>query len=178
MKKLSLALAASGLLLGSTAAMAAGPNTITFMGEVSDQTCEVEINGNAANPVVLLPTATTAELTAAGSTAKETVFTLGVTGCDGTAFTSKTVFVGNTVDANGNLTNVAASGAANVALQLLDAPSGAAIDLNTSTPVAGVTLAAGETEGTVDYAVQYISVAGGATAGPVLGSVQYAVSYQ
>ncbi|MCA1896875.1 fimbrial protein [Shewanella putrefaciens] len=178
MKKITLALAASGLLLGSSAAMAAGPNTITFMGEVTDQTCEVEINGNAANPVVLLPTATTAELAAAGSTAKETTFTLGIKGCDGTALTSKTVFVGNVVDTNGNLTNTATGGAVNVALQLLDAPGGAAIDLNTTTPVAGVVLAAGETEGTVDYAVQYYSEAGGATAGAVLGSVQYAVSYQ
>lgn len=180
MKKITLALAASGLLLGSSAAMAAGPNTITFMGEVTDQTCEVEINGNAANPVVLLPTATTAELAAAGSTAKETTFTLGIKGCDGTALTSKTVFVGNVVDVDGNLTNTATSGAANVALQLLAVPGSqaSAIDLNTTTPVAGVVLAAGETEGTVDYAVQYISVAGGATAGPVLGSVQYAVSYQ
>lgn len=178
MKKMTLALAVSGLFFGSSAAMAAGPNTITFMGEVSDQTCEVTINGNATNPVVLLPTATTAELASAGATAKETTFTLGVAGCDGTAFTSNTVFVGNSVDANGNLTNVASSGAANVALQLLDAPGGAVIDLNNSTPVAGVTLAAGETEGSVDYAVQYISVAGGATAGPVMGSVQYAVSYQ
>lgn len=182
MKKITLALAASGLLLGSSAAMAAGPNTITFMGEVTSQTCEVEINGNAANPVVLLPTATIAELATAGATAKETIFTLGITGCtaDTVALNTKTVFVGNVVDANGNLTNTAASGATNVALQLLDAPSGAAIDLNTSAsnPVAGVVLAAGETEGTVDYAVQYVSVAGGATAGPVMGSVQYAVSYQ
>ncbi|MFB2668637.1 fimbrial protein [Shewanella xiamenensis] len=180
MKKITLALAASGLLMGSTAAMAAGPNTITFMGEVSDQTCEVVINGNAANPIVLLPTATTAELSAAGSTAKETVFTLGLTGCTVPTgiLTSKTKFVGNSVDVNGNLANVAASGATNVALQLLDAPSGSPIDLNVGKFVSGPSIATGQTEGAIDYAVQYISVDGGATAGPVMGTVQYAITYQ
>lgn len=177
MKKITLALAASGLLLGSSAAMAAGPNTITFMGEVTAQTCEVTINGNDANPVVLLPTATTTELAASGNTAKETTFTLGLTGCTaGAALNTQTVFIGNNVDGNGNLTNVAASGAANVALQLLDAPSGSPIDLTSAATVAGVSLAASATSGSKDYAVQYYA-SGVSTAGPVLGSVQYSITY-
>ncbi|WP_345842219.1 fimbrial protein [Shewanella algae] len=176
MKKLTLAFAVSGALLGSSAAMAAGPNSITFQGEVTAETCEVTINGNAANPVVLLPTVSEADLTAAGATAGETLFTLGVTGCSGaSAISTTTKFVGNNVDTDGNLANTGT--ATNVALQLLDAPGGAAIDLNTDVAVTGVALAAGETEGSVDYAVQYISVAGGATAGTVAGSVQYAISY-
>ncbi|MBO2651606.1 fimbrial protein [Shewanella algae] len=176
MKKLTLAFAVSGALLGSSAAMAAGPNTITFQGEVTAETCEVTINGNTANPVVLLPSVSKTELSDPGATAGETIFTLGVTGCSGaSAISTKTKFVGNNVDTNGNLANTGT--ATNVALQLLDAAGGTAINLNTDVAVTGVALAIGETEGSVDYAVQYISVAGGATAGTVAGSVQYAISY-
>ncbi|WP_265462696.1 fimbrial protein [Aeromonas salmonicida] len=170
----------SALMISSTV-MAAGPNTITFQGEVTSQTCEVTVNGNASNPVVLLPTVSTTVLTAAGSTAGETTFKLGVTGCDGTATNSNTKFVGNLVDADGNLGNATGTGyATNVALQLLTSSGGTAINLNdeTSSTVPGVVLADGETEGSVEYAVQYYSNVGAATAGSVIGSVQYAVVYE
>ncbi|TYN51001.1 type 1 fimbrial protein, partial [Salmonella enterica subsp. enterica serovar Typhimurium] len=44
-------------------------NTITFQGEVSDETCSVVINGNQAKPVVLLPTVSTKDLSEQGKTA-------------------------------------------------------------------------------------------------------------
>ena len=47
------ALMASALF--STNALASD-NTITFMGEVSDETCSISVNGSDASPVVLLPT--------------------------------------------------------------------------------------------------------------------------
>ena len=34
----------------------ASDNTITFLGEVADETCSVTVNGVAASPTVLLPT--------------------------------------------------------------------------------------------------------------------------
>jgi major type 1 subunit fimbrin (pilin) len=68
-----------------------------------------------------------------------------------------------------------------VALQLLD-PNEPSTPFNLvaangySAP--GLSLPANETSASYDYAVQYISEQGGATAGSVLGSVQYALSYQ
>ncbi|HDS1202804.1 TPA: type 1 fimbrial protein [Shewanella algae] len=181
MKKLTLAFAVSGALLGSSAAMAAGPNVITFQGEVTDQTCEVEINGNGANPIVLLPTVSASDLSGAGSTAGETTFTLSLTNCTApsTDLATKTRFVGNSLDGD-NLKNATGAGyATNVALQLLDAPAGTAMALSSgAVEVAGANILAGETSAEVDHAVQYISVAGGATVGAVTGSVQYEVIYQ
>lgn len=76
----------------------------------------------------------------------------------------------------GNLANTGT--AQNVELQLLtDATGTTVIDLRDPTPVAGITVAAGSTSGEHDYAVQYYSPNGGATAGTVVGTVQYAVTY-
>ena len=76
----------------------------------------------------------------------------------------------------GNLANTGT--AQNVELQLLTDSAGTTpIDLRTGTPVAGITVAAGNTSGGHDFAVQYFSPNGGATAGTVVGTVQYAISY-
>ncbi|PSB84770.1 fimbrial protein [Photobacterium damselae] len=174
---------ATAILLGmgiatSAFAVEAAPNTINFQGEVTEQTCEVTVNGNTADPVVLLSSVGAKDLATAGATAGETTFTLGVTGCaaGADALPINTVFVGNNVDASGNLGNTGT--ATNVALQLLDASGGSAIDLTSSASVSGLEVAAGATEATHDFAVQYISKAGSATAGTVLGSVQYAIEYK
>ncbi|MGF6852584.1 major type 1 subunit fimbrin (pilin) [Paraburkholderia sp. CI3] len=163
-------------------AFAASGNTINFQGEVTDQTCAVSINGNAASPSVLLPTVASSELAGAGSTAKQTNFTIGVTGCMAPTTVAQaidTVFVGNQVTTSGNLGNTGS--ATNVALQLLD-PAAPAAPFNLSGvngyAAPGLNLEVGASAASHDFAVQYISEQGGATPGSVLGSVQYAVSYQ
>lgn len=173
-----LFVAGSLALLIAQMAHADSANTITFKGEVTEQTCEVTVNGVNARPVVLLPTVAKSELATAASSAGLTAFTLGVTGCtvDADALDIKTVFVANNMTERGNLANTGT--AQNVELQLMtDSAGTTAIDLRDATPVAGITVAAGSTTGEHDFAVQYFSPNGGATAGTVVGAVQYAVSY-
>jgi major type 1 subunit fimbrin (pilin) len=165
-----------------SAAFAAGGNTIHFQGEVTDQTCEVTINGASASPTVLLPAVSSAKLAAAGSTAGLTTFAVGVTGCaapTAAAQSIKTVFVGNQVTPAGNLANT--GNAKNVALQLLD-PSAPSTPFNLNTAggyvASGLSLGVGQTSASHDFAVQYVSESGGATPGSVKASVQYQVSYQ
>ncbi|WP_368880957.1 fimbrial protein [Shewanella algae] len=180
MNKLISAMAISSALIIPTAVQAGSSNTIYFVGEVVSETCQVSINGNAESPIVLLPSVTAADLATAGATAGETTFTLRLSGCSGSAKTTATRFVGNSVDADGNLVapDTGATGyAKNVALQLLDAPGGNPVNLSSPSTIDGVILADGEKEGEVQYAVQYVSVAGNATAGIVTGSVQYSVTY-
>ena len=136
MKKLTLSALVLTALFGANAH---ANNTITFLGEVSDQTCEVAINGATANPTVLLPTVSTADLAVAGSVAGETPFTLSVSGCTihaTQALPIKTVFVGNSVTAAGNLGNTGT--ATNVSLQILDAVGGNAVDLTGVATVDGL----------------------------------------
>jgi len=175
--KSPFALLLSGLLL-STSALAASDNTINFQGEVSDETCSVAVNGNAASPVVLMPTVSKADLATSGATAGQTSFTVGLTGCTANATTStkvSTVFVGNNVSSSGNLTNTGT--AQNVEVQLLD-PQDAVINLTSGYTGSGdLTLKTGETEASATYNAQYYAT-GAATAGTVAASLQYAVTYQ
>lgn len=175
MKMKKIAIVTAGLML-STAAMAS--NVIQFQGEVADQTCEVSINGNASTPLILLPTVSAASLATAGATAGQTPFTVGLTGCtvSASATAIKTVFVGNNLNAGGRMGN--SGSATNVSLQLIDPTlPGAPLDLSGATGAPGMSLAAGATAASYDFAVEYYSE-GIATPGSVLGSVQYAVSYQ
>ncbi len=117
------AIAASGT------AMAA--NTITFSGEVTDQTCQVAVNG-FTDPTVILDSVPVSALDGAvGRSAGETAFTLQLTDCVAPTadehFT--TLFQATNPSAAGNLVNTAASGATGVALQLLDSVGGNPVDL-------------------------------------------------
>jgi major type 1 subunit fimbrin (pilin) len=170
--------AGSIALLFAQAANADSANTITFKGEVTEQTCEVTVNGVNARPVVLLPSVAKSKLAAAASSAGLTAFTLGVTGCtvDADALNIKTVFVANNMTERGNIANTGT--AQNVELQLMTNSAGTTpVDLRNAGAVAGITVAAGSTTGEHDFAVQYFSPNGSAKAGTVVGTVQYAVSY-
>lgn len=174
MKKLILVSALS--MLSATAA--ASDNTITFQGEVADNTCQVYVNGNAASPVVLLPTVSVSDFSAAGDVAGETSFTISVEGCttDAEAVSIETIFVPNGLSGD-NMANTGT--AAGVSLQLLDAPGGAAISLvNGINSVSGLTVDAGATSASHDFAVQYYADDASVTPGSVTSAVQYAISYQ
>lgn len=158
----------------------ASDNTITFRGQVTEQTCNVTVNGNSASPTVLLPTVSTGDLQQVNSSAGLTSFEIVVTDCGSLAAgaTFSTVFVGNNVTQTGNLGNIG-GGAQNVELEILENEGTDKIDLS-SGPVTteGFTLAAGESSASRHYYVQYVSPSGGATAGEVKGTMQYAITYQ
>lgn len=118
MKKITVIALATLSLSYVTAANA--NNTVKFMGEVSTQTCAVDINGVSSNPIVLLPTVPASSLSTQGLTAGETTFTVNLTGCtsESSATTVKTVFVGYNVTSNGNLGNTGS--ATDVSIRLLD----------------------------------------------------------
>ncbi|ENU58216.1 fimbrial protein [Acinetobacter guillouiae] len=155
--------------------------TVTFQGEVTDQTCQASINGGT-NGVVLLPTVSANTLTSSGATAGLTPFTINVTGC--TAPSSdldiKTKFLGHSVTTSGNLSNVATvNPATNVAIQLTKEAAGTtSVVLNGPTAVEGLKLLNGATSASHDFGARYISEAGGATQGAVTSVVEYTLSYQ
>ncbi|MBG7621461.1 type 1 fimbrial protein [Herbaspirillum sp. AP02] len=166
------------MLVSPSLVLAAG-NTINFRGQVSKQTCQVMVDG-AANPVVLLPTVASGDLTAAGSTAGETPFVVSVSGCTASASDSlkiKTQFLASAATSGNNIPNLGS--AKNVALQLRTGVGGDAIKLvgGSAVSVDGLQIAAGATSASHTFAVRYVSEAGSAEPGSVIGSVQYALDY-
>ncbi|WP_413283749.1 fimbrial protein [Vibrio sp. MA40-2] len=176
MKKSNLALLSAVTIL-STSVLAAQANVITFQGEVTDQTCVVDVNGEEANPVVLLPTVSTSDLAADGNVAGTTEFNISVSGCTaGATGDISTVFVGNQVTTAGNLGNTGS--ATNVDIQILDTASSAIDFTSDFNGVGDLNLAdATATEATATYKAQYYAT-GLSAAGTVNASLQYAISYQ
>ena len=173
MKRIALVLATALPVM----AFAASSNTVTFKGQVAAQTCSVSINGNEGSPVVLMPTVNAKELAAKGSSAGETAFSVEVTGCLARAHKTliNTAFVGNRVTPAGHMGNTGT--AKNVQVQLLDGVGGSRVRLDGVTSVPGLVLERGATSASHDLAVRYVTEQGGAKAGTVSATAQYALDY-
>lgn len=159
-------------------AFAQSANTITFRGEIAEQTCSVAVNGNASSPIVLLPTVSTSDLAVSGSTAGQTEFTVSLSGCIAKAAPQavNTVFLPHSVTPSGNIVNTGT--ATNVSLQLLDPALPAAPFLLTGGFAApGLQVATGATSASHNFAVRYFTEGAAATAGSVVGAVQYSIAY-
>jgi len=179
MKKTSLCLA---LACHLPCGVVLAANTITFQGEVTDQTCTVQINGQS-DPVVLLPTVPTTELQDPGSKTGLTPFTLTLTDCsppkDDAQLSVR--FLARGVTSAGNLRNLANDQAAeHVSIQLTKDDGGTEpIKLTGGlVKVDGLVLKKGETGASHTYAARYVSSDGNATAGAVQAVVEYVISYQ
>ncbi|AGI23096.1 fimbrial subunit CupA1 [Pseudomonas sp. ATCC 13867] len=180
MKLHATALAVAAIIVAP--GIASASNTINFSGEVTDQTCSAVVDGNT-DPTVILESVPTSAFSGLGSVTGETTFTMQLTGCVAPSGASEhftTLFQATNASAAGNLTNTAAGGATGVALQLLEAPGGSAINLagGAAVEAGDIVLADGETSTTYDYAVQYVAEAATVTPGPVLGSVTYTLRYE
>ncbi|MFJ2975267.1 fimbrial protein [Kluyvera sp. NPDC087067] len=168
------------LAIISASAMAASSNTVQFRGEVNSQTCSVNINGNPTTPVVLLPTVSTASLGTAQATAGATKFTVNVTGCNSTsAATIKTVFAGNNISSAGNLANTGGT-ATGVSIQILDSDGSTPLNfVNGSTvQTSSFTKASSDTTASQDLTARYYAETASVTAGTVIASAQYSITYQ
>lgn len=176
MKKATL-IALTTLSLAYAASVNAN-NTVKFLGEVSTQTCTVDINGISSNPMILLPTVPASALAVQGGTAGATKFTVNLTGCtsEGTATTIKTVFLANNVTANGNLGNTGS--ATDVSINLLDSNGSTPLDFTSGfATTSAMTLASGATSTSQELTAQYYAESTSVSAGSVITSAQYAITY-
>lgn len=167
-------LLALSLLLPLTASAA---NTVTFLGEVSDTTCNVTVNGSSGDLAVQLPTVTTTDLGNANDFAGEKEFIFTVSGCTGSTQNNVGMrLVAPIVDSNlgGNLANIAAANpATNVAIQILD--NATIIDFlsgeyHSTTQPLGSSLV-------FPFTARYVATASGVTPGAVEAKLEYALSY-
>lgn len=180
MKKILLSAIAT-VVLSSGMAHAASTGTITFNGELTATTCDVVVDGQAADATVVLPTVGTNQLQTAAKTAGDTGFVMALNNCSGTLQTASAFFeAGASVDSvTGRLKNLTGT-ASNVSLQLLDASSSsrAVIEAGNANQVTNTTyqdVTSGSA--TLPYAVRYYAE-GATTAGTVISNVVYSIQYQ
>ncbi|NAW70376.1 hypothetical protein CAG53_03815 [Vibrio sp. V26_P1S5P106] len=150
-------------------------NTLRIMGSTSNQTCTIEVNGSTRNPIVLLEAVMVNRLFKPDSYFGEKWFDLALRECLPQQIEEVylTQLAGDTTEA-GNLKNTGGD-AQNVELQVINHKR-ERIDLSTP-PLLEVVLPAGQTEGRLTLGIRYFSERGDATAGSVLSSIQYLVSY-
>lgn len=190
MKKILLVASIASAMSLANIANAATGGTITFTGKVTDQTCQVVLNGSAsASGTVTLRTVPKSYLATVNSTAGTEDFTLDLTGCtsSATAFGVTAYFPDNSAyidTATSTLKNqeTGATAATNVGLELLDKASGVAVPLGKSisdTKYKYTTVAANATTASMKYQVQYKNNgSAAATAGLVKGIAVYELAYQ
>lgn len=180
MKKILLSTIAVAVL-SSTAAQAASTGLIQFEGELTATTCNVIVDGQAADATVILPTVGTNQLTGPTQTAGSTGFVMALSQCAGTLETASAFFeAGSSVDlTTGRLVNVS-GGATGVSLQLLDASATgeSIIKVGSQTQRTGTVykdISGGSTD--LPYIVRYYAE-DATTAGSVISSVVYSIQYQ
>ncbi|PAA97695.1 MULTISPECIES: fimbrial protein [Serratia] len=172
--------AIAGVMLSSGLAQAASGGTINFQGQLSNNTCEVVVDGQASNPTVTLPIVSIGQLGSAAQTAGLTGFTLALANCSGSLKTASAFFeAGATVDVlTGRLKNTGT--AQNVSLQLRDGTSAsqAVIKAGNADQINGnsfVNVESGSTN--LPYFVEYYAE-GATTPGTVVSSVIYSIQYK
>lgn len=166
-------------------AQAVSTGTITFNGELTDTTCNVDINGQGSDATIVLPTVGVNQLTTSGDTTGRTSFNMNISDCvigskSGHSKVAAFFQPGNTVDlSTGRLKNVGGT-ATNVDLRLLDASNSfAPINVGNTDQVNSMGYVNIDTDGTafLPYAVEYYANAQ-TTPGTVTSSVVYNLQYK
>jgi major type 1 subunit fimbrin (pilin) len=183
MKKSAL-VASIALLMGvSSFANAASTGTITFDGNITDNTCNVDVNGAGSDATVTLPTVSANQLVFPADVTGRTTFNMNVSGCElGNTFSRVAAYFQPGASVNrdsGRLTNIGGS-AANVELQLLDVSgSYGVINVGNTDQITSMTFVNvnGTGNATLPYAVEYYST-GDTGPGTVKSSVVYNLQYE
>jgi major type 1 subunit fimbrin (pilin) len=181
MKKLTIVASLFAVFGSVGLVQAASTGTITFNGKLTANTCDVVVDGQAADATVTLPTVGINQLDAATKTAGQTGFLMALNNCAGTLKTASAFFeAGTSVDTvTGRLKNLTGT-ATGVSLQLLDASSAsqAVILAGNQNQVTNTTykdVSGGSA--TLPYAVRYYAEAA-TKAGTVVSNVVYSIQYQ
>ncbi|MEM5345163.1 fimbrial protein [Paraburkholderia azotifigens] len=182
MKKITFPLIVAAMGLAASAAHAAPASNggvVTINGQLTANTCTVSGNGQGQNFTVTLPTLAASALSAAGSSAGSTGFNIALSSCTPATGNVHTFWeYGANTLSDGNLLNNGT--ATKVEVQLVDY-NGSQKVINASKADGSqnsqsVAIATGSAN--LQYAAQYVSPAGGATAGSVTTNVTYSMVYQ
>ncbi|MDI2145856.1 type 1 fimbrial protein [Pseudomonas sp. ITA] len=171
------------------AAVAADSGTLTFAGEVTDNTCDVVVNGGTADATITLPRVSSKTLAKAGDVTGRVFVRMNLSNCGlvaGGAATATQVHAfwqaSPLINAGGRLinTDTTTGGAKNVEIQMLN---NSLLPIDMSQPdglqkstVAAITGAAGAGTAELAHYAQYYAT-GASTPGLVKSKLEYVLSY-
>ncbi|WP_162270020.1 fimbrial protein [Pseudomonas chlororaphis] len=178
---------AAGLM--TQGAMAADAGTLTFSGEVTDNTCDVVVNGGAADATITLPRVSSKTLAKSGDVTGRVFVRMSLSNCglvSGGAATATKVHAfwqaSPLINVGGRLINTdnTTAGAKNVDIQMLN-DTLLPIDLSKpdnsqNSTVATITGAAGAGTAELTHYAQYYAT-GASTPGLVKSQLEYVLSY-
>lgn len=181
----ALALAAGMAVAGTAGAQSANGGTITFTGQVTDNTCTISggsgTDGGTSNFIVALQPVAATALAAAGATANNKPFSVVIGGAgqgscqDGVVASLSFLVSSPQIDAStGALRNALAGQATNTQVRLLDS-AGATINLADPTYSVKSPAVVNNTA-QINLQAQYYAT-GAATPGQVSTSVVYGIAY-
>lgn len=119
--KTTLLAAVIGMTFASSAMAADG--TITINGTVTDNTCDISVDNQGKDAIVVLPTISASSLSSVGSTAGATPFAIALTNCANMTLNSAATFfeAGSHVEqSSGRLNNGSSGTATGVQVELLN----------------------------------------------------------
>ncbi|MFZ3387539.1 fimbrial protein [Buttiauxella gaviniae] len=181
MKKLALATSLVAAMAAISGAQAASTGTITFNGELTATTCNVNVDGQGNDATIALPRAGINDLTTEGQTRSRTSFNMLLSECEGTLLTAAAYFeAGPTVDTAGRLNNelTGTDAATEVQFQLRDGSGDNEVikvgDASQGVNTTFVDISTGTA--TLPYMVEYYAT-GRTTAGLVSSKVVYSIQY-
>jgi len=167
--------------LATSAAHADFNNTITFEGEVTDQTCKVDVNGSDKT-TVKLPVVSEQSMQSLNATAGETPFTVNITECAKEGNVSLRISR-ESVNEKGHIKidDTTSSAAKGYAVQLIDQDKEIPLETETHTLYAlGTTTKTGDATFSIqkEFIARYIREDNDAKAGIVKAVVKYELAYQ
>ncbi|MFY0480741.1 fimbrial protein [Achromobacter marplatensis] len=178
MKKTLLSVAVLSIASFSVQIAHANDGKITFNGNVTAQTCQIN-KDSSKDFEVTLPTVSTSTLSGAGKTAGTTRFEISLTECSAGITNVRAFFEhANGTTTDGRLKNSSATGATNVEIELVRGEDVSPIIVGAPVATQGV-LPVTVIEGNAKlvYAARYYAT-GAAGPGPVVAQTVYTIAYQ
>lgn len=164
----------------SAQAESSASRTIYFYGKAVDSTCEISVNGGAADNEIILPTVSQSILNTEGKTAGETTLHFRLSGCTGTSLNNAYVkFEGtNNVTPESRYSNIAATNpATNVEIELQDKNGNQVLVGSNMQGTADTYIDVTDGGGEQQYSARYYAT-GAATPGLVEALLVYSISYE
>jgi len=179
MRYLSISLLAACVAVSGMAQAAVESSKINFVGEITDLTCKIKIDGKDGDATVTLPAMPLSKFEKTNDTAGRQDFSVSIAGCKAGKYVDsfQLGFSADQPDGD-NLKNIATTEAAkNIAVQLLKVENGTGTAIKNNWSADKKDIPAAGDESKFDFAAQYIRLTDAVEPGKVEAALTVSFEY-